>query len=196
MNTTSTSPSTAPTGPAAGSGTLARLLAADPQPERGVLRFQAETLVPAHLDRTFAFFADAANLQRLTPPWVHFRILTPMPVTMREGLEIDYRIAIHGLPMPWRSRIDVWEPGVRFVDRQLWGPYRWWRHEHRFESTDAGTRVIDDIAFVPRVRWLSRGVVARDVARIFAFRTGALARVFASDGSRPRSSALESGSGI
>jgi ligand-binding SRPBCC domain-containing protein len=166
---------------AAGSALVHRLLAGDAQPGPGVVRFHAEALLPAPLDRTFAFFADAGNLQRLTPPWVHFRILTPMPVPMREGLEIDYRIAIHGVPMPWRTRIDVWEPGVRFVDRQTWGPYRWWRHEHRFEAAGSATRVIDDIAYVPRFRWVSAGMVRRDVERIFDYRQQALARVFDGD---------------
>ena len=159
-----------------------RLLRADAQPGRGVFRFRAEALVPATLERTFAFFSNAANLERLTPPWVNFRILTPLPVVMRDGLEIDYRIAIHGVPVPWRSRIDVWEPGKRFVDRQLWGPYRWWRHEHRFEKAASGTRVIDEIEFVPRWRWVSGPLVRRDVARIFAFRQQALAREFGDRG--------------
>jgi ligand-binding SRPBCC domain-containing protein len=166
--------------PAGGPGLLRRLLAADARPGPGVVRFRAEAVLHAPLDRTFAFFADAANLQRLTPPWVNFRILTPMPIPMREGLEIDYRIAIRGVPMPWRSRIDVWEPGVRFVDRQIWGPYRWWRHEHRFEAAGSATRVIDDIAYVPRFRGVSAGLVRRDVERIFAYRRQALAGVFGS----------------
>jgi ligand-binding SRPBCC domain-containing protein len=167
--------------PAAGSVRVHRLLAADAQPGSGVMRFRAEALLPAPLDRTFAFFADAANLQRLTPPWVNFRILTPMPVVMCEGLEIDYRIAIHGVPIPWRTRIDIWEPGARFVDRQISGPYRWWRHEHRFEAAGSATRVVDDIAYVPRFRWVSAGMVRRDVERIFAYRQRALARAFEGD---------------
>jgi ligand-binding SRPBCC domain-containing protein len=148
------------------------------RPRRGHSVLHAETVVPASLDETFAFFADAANLGRLTPPWLNFRIRTPLPLTMAEGLEIDYRIVLHGLPIPWRSRIDVWEPGVRFVDRQVLGPYRWWHHEHRFEPSGRGTRVIDHIEFVPRVRWLTGALVRRDVGRIFAFRKEELVRLF------------------
>jgi ligand-binding SRPBCC domain-containing protein len=97
-----------------------------------------------------------------------------MPVVMHAGLEIDYRIVVRGLPLPWRSRIEVWEPNVCFVDRQTLGPYRWWRHGHRFESVAAGTRVIDQLEFVPRFSWISQSLVTRDVDRIFAYRRAQL----------------------
>ena len=101
-----------------------------------------------------------------------------MPLVMREGLEIDYQILLHGFPIPWKSRIDVWEPGVRFVDRQLSGPYRWWHHEHRFAPAPGGTRVIDHVEFVPRLRWATGRIVRRDVERIFAYRKDALQQLF------------------
>lgn len=137
-----------------------------------------ETLVPASLPDTFGFFSDAANLERLTPSWLRFRIRTPMPVAMCEGLEIEYRIVLHGVSIPWRTRIDVWEPGVRFVDRQLIGPYRWWRHEHRFEEVPGGTLVRDDVEFAPPLRWLTAWWVRRDVERIFDYRQEALKGIF------------------
>jgi ligand-binding SRPBCC domain-containing protein len=148
------------------------------RPAVGLTVVHDETVVPATLDETFAFFADAANLERLTPPWLEFRIRTPMPVTMAEGLEIDYRIVLHGVPIPWRSRIDTWEPGVRFVDRQVLGPYRWWHHEHRFEPVERGTRVIDHVEFLPRLHWVTGALVRRDVQRIFDFRKDELLRTF------------------
>jgi ligand-binding SRPBCC domain-containing protein len=159
-------------------GTLSRFLAADASAPLGVERLEREIIVPASLDDTFAFFADAANVQRITPPWLHFSILTPMPVEMRAGQEIAYRIRLYGLPMPWRSRIDVWEPGVCFVDRQLVGPYRWWRHEHRFETLPGGTRVIDHVDYAPRAGWLSGALVRRDLLRIFAYRHEVLRATF------------------
>lgn len=146
-------------------------LAADPSAPQHVESIHSEIIVPASLADTFAFFADAANLQRITPPWLHFSIATPMPVDMRAGLEIAYRISLYGLPLPWRSRIDVWHPGVCFVDRQLVGPYRWWRHEHRFEIVRGETRVTDHVEYAPRLRWLSGAVVRRDLRRIFEYRS-------------------------
>lgn len=150
------------------------LLASGPRPSSGLKTVHAETVVPTSLDETFAFFSAATNLERLTPPWLNFRIRTPQPIHMGEGTLIDYQIVLYGMPIPWRTRIDVWEPGVRFVDRQLAGPYLWWHHEHRFEATAQGTRVIDHVEYLPRLSMLTSAFVSRDVNRIFAFRQRAL----------------------
>lgn len=149
------------------------------RPEQGLVRLERDLVVPASPEHTFAFFSDASNLQHLTPPWLNFRITTPLPIEMREGTRIDYRIWVHGVPIPWASQIDVWEHGIRFVDRQLVGPYRWWRHEHRFEPVPQGTRVIDEVEFMPRLRWVTSRLVQRDVERIFAYRHERLRQLFA-----------------
>ena len=154
------------------------LLGARERPDGPLLHLHRAAVVPASLEETFAFFSDASNLERLTPPWLAFRIRTPLPIVMREGAIIDYRISLRGLPLPWRSRIDVWEPGVRFVDRQLVGPYLWWRHEHRFSEIDGGTRVVDDIEYLPRMRGFSRRLVERDLTRIFDYRYDSLQQIF------------------
>jgi ligand-binding SRPBCC domain-containing protein len=153
---------------------LVGLLGTGARPLSALKTLKAETVVPASRDATFAFFSDARNLERLTPPWINFRIRTPLPILMQEGTIIDYHIALYGMPVPWRTRIDVWEAGARFVDRQVAGPYVWWRHEHRFEAVAAGTRVVDEVEYLPRVAPLSSWLVARDVARIFAFRQRSL----------------------
>ena len=154
------------------------LRAMSTRPDRNLTRLRYETVVRAPLLATFAFFSDAANLERLTPRWVRFSVLTPPPIVMRAGLEIDYRIRIRGVPLPWKSRIDVWEPNRRFVDRQIAGPYLWWRHEHRFEIAGGATRVIDEVEYVPRAAWMTASVVRRDVERIFRYRQDALQELF------------------
>ena len=157
------------------------LAALDEPPRRGVQTLHSVTVVPADLERAFAFFSNASNLERMTPSWLNFQITTPAPVVMTEGTLIDYRITLYGVPIPWRTRIDVWEPGVRFVDRQIAGPYLWWRHEHLFERADGGTRVIDRVDYVPRAATLSMWMVRRDVGRIFAFRQRVLAQLLAGE---------------
>lgn len=155
------------------------LLAANERPEGPLPHIHRAAVVPASVEDTFAFFSDATNLERLTPPWLRFSISTPSPIVMREGTVIDYRISLRSLPMRWQSRIDVWEPGVCFVDRQIAGPYLWWRHEHRFERVAGGTLVVDHVEYLPRLRLLSRRLVRRDLARIFDYRRESLQRIFA-----------------
>lgn len=164
---------------------LSLALEAGQRPDERRLNILTEdTIVSASLEDTWAFFSDATNLEKLTPGWLNFTIRTPPPIEMREGTEIDYTIVLQGFPMPWKTRIDVWQPGARFVDRQISGPYLWWNHEHRFESVPGGTRVIDRVEFLPRARWITGAVVSRAVRRIFEFRRWKLQALFGDGGRR------------
>lgn len=138
--------------------------------------------LPRKVDEVFPFFADAANLQRITPPFLSFRILTPLPIEMRTGTLIDYRISLRGIPMTWRTRISVWEPNRRFIDEQLKGPYRTWIHEHTFEPADGGTLCKDVVTYdAPGGAFIHRTLVRPDLEKIFAFRQKELARIFGGD---------------
>jgi ligand-binding SRPBCC domain-containing protein len=154
-------------------------------PDGGYL-LRGECVIPRPLDEVFAFFADAANLEVLTPPWLNFRILTPRPIAMRPGCLIDYRLRVRGVPIRWQSEITAWEAPHRFVDEARRGPYKFWRHEHRFEPCDDGTRVFDAVHYgVPGgalVHWL---VVGRDVRTIFAYRQQVLAKLFPAEKRQP-----------
>lgn len=122
-------------------------------------------------DRVFPFFAAAENLQELTPPWLHFEILTPTPLPMRAGLLIDYRIRLRGLPMRWRTHIATFEPDTRFVDEQIRGPYRRWHHEHTFVARDGGTLCGDRVTYRPPLGGLLHDLfVAPELRKIFAYR--------------------------
>jgi ligand-binding SRPBCC domain-containing protein len=134
-------------------------------------QLQTRLFVARDLDTTFRFFADAGNLQRLTPPWLDFAILTPQPITMAPGTLIDYRIRVHGVPVRWRTEIAEWQPPYRFVDQQWKGPYWSWHHTHTFTSADGGTLVEDTVRYRPLGGGLvHRLFVRRDLERIFSFR--------------------------
>ena len=151
------------------------------RPPRGLGVLRREVVVARPLNETFAFFSDARNLDRLTPPWVGFKILTAGPIDMHAGTLIDYQIRIHGVPIRWRTEITAWDPPRGFTDVQLKGPYRWWHHEHRFEACDGGTRVIDEVEYAAPLPWLThRLLVTRDVERIFNYRSEALRGALAS----------------
>lgn len=152
--------------------------------------------MPVALADAFAFFADARNLEAITPPWLRFGILTPAPVTMRPGAVIDYRLNLHGVPVRWRTRIVIWEPPRRFVDVQLHGPFGAWEHTHTFESRDEGTLIHDLVRYRmplgPLGMIAHRILVARDLRRVFDFRAAAVARLLAqSPGVRPATGGAE-----
>ena len=140
--------------------------------------------LPASRDAVFSFFADPRNLERLTPPWLHFRILTPGPVDMRIGTHIDYRILLHGIPLRWQSVISDWDPPRRFVDEQISGPYRRWVHTHTFAEENGGTRVSDAVELDVLASWLTGWLVMRDLRKIFAYRHETLIRIFADQTSK------------
>lgn len=145
--------------------------------------FRAEVWLPRGLEEVFPFFADAANLERLTPAWLRFEILTPRPVPMQVGQLIDYRLRLRGIPLRWQSEITAWSPPHRFVDEQRRGPYRTWIHEHTFEERDGGTVCRDFVQYdVPGGGLVRRFFVLPDLRRIFAYREMVLRELFASGG--------------
>ena len=153
----------------------------DEPPDRSCVRkLEREQVVRRPLGEAFEFFSRAANLERITPPWLRFRLITPASVEMRAGVKIEYRLRLHGIPFGWTSLIEVWDQDIRFVDLQIRGPYRLWRHEHRFTAVDGGaaTRVEDRVDYllpVGRLGGLALPLVHRDLRRIFDYRRAAVA---------------------
>ena len=135
-------------------------------------RLTREQFVPLDIDTVFAFFADAHNLERLTPPWLKFRILTPGAITLEAGSTIDYQLKLHGIPVRWRSEITAWQPPHRFIDEQRKGPYSRWVHTHTFIPMAGGTLVRDNVEYaVPGPALVERFLVRPDLERIFDFRS-------------------------
>ena len=141
-----------------------------------------EQFIPQPLDRVWDFFSNAENLERLTPGFLNFSILTPTPIAMYAGTLIDYRIKLFGVPMKWRTEIKQWEPGANFVDQQLSGPYRLWHHQHTFEAVDGGTKMVDRVDYALPLGFLGRLAhvlfVRRTLARIFRYRYEAVDSIF------------------
>jgi ligand-binding SRPBCC domain-containing protein len=143
---------------------------------------EREQSLPHPVGHVFRFFADALNLERITPPLLRFEVVTPGPIEMRVGALIEYRLRLHGLAVDWLTHIEEWEPGVRFVDMQLSGPYRLWHHTHTFEDRNGGTLMRDVVHYVLPA-WplgeLAVPLVRHDLARIFDFRRDAVSSLLA-----------------
>jgi ligand-binding SRPBCC domain-containing protein len=144
-----------------------------------VREFRCEIRLPRPPEEIFPFFADAGNLDAITPPWLHFRIVTPRPIEMREGALIDYKLRVHGLPLSWRTLIREWNPPHHFVDEQLRGPYRQWIHRHTFEPQNGGTLARDIVHYAVPFDFVAHALfVRRDIEKIFAYRQKALRELF------------------
>lgn len=139
-----------------------------------VYQLERRQRLEASREEVFPFFAEAQNLEALTPGWLGFRIATPLPFEMREGAEIEYRIRLVGAPVRWRTRILEWDPPRGFVDRQERGPYRLWEHTHRFERAGNGVVITDRVRYALPFGPLGRAVhalaVSKALERIFDYR--------------------------
>jgi ligand-binding SRPBCC domain-containing protein len=138
--------------------------------------------VPRGLQEVFAFFSEAENLEAITPSWLHFKIIAVTPEPMQQGTLIRYSLRLHGISLRWTSEIVEWDPPRRFVDLQLSGPYKLWRHEHRFDACDGGTRITDTVNLALPFDVLGRLAykvrVRSEVRKIFAFREKKIRELF------------------
>ena len=139
-------------------------------------------IIPKPRSEVFAFFSDARNLERLTPDFLGFQIITPEPVEMKAGAIIEYSLRLYGVPLHWTTRIDTFEPETRFVDIQLQGPYKFWRHLHEFEDVEEGTRIRDAVDYEVPLGVLGTAAhvlfVRASLERIFCYRRKAVTEVF------------------
>lgn len=141
-------------------------------------------VVPHPRHEVFAFFSDIRNLERITPPRLHFKILTPLPCELAAGALIDYRLKLCGIPFQWQTCIDQFEPDDFFADTQRRGPYRHWYHEHRFSDVPEGTLIEDHVRYQlwgGPLAWPLHGLfIKRSLRKIFAFRKQAVDTLLAS----------------
>ena len=144
--------------------------------------FKQKMIIKKPLSEVFNFFSDARNLQEITPPQLDFKILTDVPLTMKENAIINFRIKIFGLPFNWKSKITNWTPPRAFTDKQQKGPYRQWIHNHIFEETEHGVLMTDEVfynlsPFIPR-SWVNKLFVRPQITKIFQYRYKMLNKIF------------------
>lgn len=133
-------------------------------------------------EELFPFFAQAENLETITPPELGFRILTPLPIAMAQGTRIDYRLRLHGVPLRWRTLIARWDPPWLFQDVQELGPWACWEHTHSFTALPTGGTLMSDHLSVQApfglLGQLAWPLLKRQVEGIFAHRERVLRATF------------------
>ncbi len=133
-------------------------------------------------EEVFDFFADAGNLERITPSELNFRIISPQPIDIKKGALIDYKLKLHGIPITWKTEITQWNPPFDFVDTALKSPYKQWIHLHTFEAGERGETIMKDIVryrlpFEP-LGDIGLFVVKRELNYIFNYRYKVIEEIF------------------
>lgn len=144
--------------------------------------YYSETVIDRPLAEVFEFFSTAENLNKLTPQALEFKILTPLPIVMKQGALIDYKLKLSGIPFYWKTEISAWNPPYSFVDKQIKGPYKIWIHEHTFKEVNGKTHMRDMVEFLSP-GWILEPIinalfVRKKVNEIFSYREKVLAELF------------------
>ncbi len=140
---------------------------------------EKEIKTDSPLDQVFEFFSNPFNLEKLTPNFLNFKILTPPPIEMKKGLHIDYQINLYGFPIGWKTEITAWDPPYRFVDEQKKGPYRVWIHEHTFEEVNGMVAIRDKVEYAVWGGKLTQKIfVKKNLKKIFDYRQEMIQKIF------------------
>ena len=144
--------------------------------------FERKQIINSPREEVFHFFADAANLERITPPELQFHIITPPPIDIKKGTLIEYQLKLRGFPIKWKTEITQWNPPHDFVDTALKGPYRQWIHLHKFEVGENGETIMEDVVryrlpFEPFGN-LAHWYVKKELNYIFDYRRKVIEGIF------------------
>jgi ligand-binding SRPBCC domain-containing protein len=136
------------------------------------------------LEEAWSFFSSPANLNKITPDDLDFRIIGSLPDRMYQGMLIRYKIKpMLNIPVDWVTEITMIEDKSFFIDEQRKGPYKIWHHEHHFKAVDEGVLMTDKLYYDIGMGFLGRIAgrvwVDKQVEKIFTFRKKKLTELFA-----------------
>ena len=126
------------------------------------------------LSEVFDFFKDAKNLEKITPEYLQFKVLSMNTKDIKEGSLINYKLKLRGIPFKWKTLISKFKENDMFIDQQEKGPYKKWVHTHTFSEVNGGTLINDHVVYKLPLGSVGRIVAGRfvknDVENIFSYR--------------------------
>ena len=146
-------------------------------------QFKSEQFLPTTIDKAWDFFSSPGNLNLITPENMRFTIKTELPEKVFTGLLISYKVS----PVPlirfnWTTKITGVNEPYYFIDEQIRGPYKIWRHEHQFREINGGVLMTDIVTYEIGkyfFGWLAGKLfVHRKVKEIFNYRYSKLEELF------------------
>lgn len=147
-----------------------------------MFEFNQQQIINAPIEKVFSFFQQPENLSKTTPAWLNFKILTPLPLTMKEGAIFEYEIKLFGFRFLWKTLISKYKPLELFVDEQNKGPYKKWVHTHSFVEINGKVIMHDHISYDlfggPLKYLLNKIFIKRSIKNIFKFRKSIFEKEF------------------
>ena len=108
--------------------------------------FKHQFIVNYPVDRVWEFYTDVKHLEIITPKEIDLKINNFTSQIIAQGQEIwcSGKIIAKRRTV-WHSKITSLKP-YEYVDEMLAGPFKKWRHSHKFQNIDGKqTEVVDEM---------------------------------------------------
>ncbi len=148
-----------------------------------IYKLERKQVLKINKENCWKFFSDPANLQKITPPDMDFKIISKLPEEIYEGQIIIYKIKLFPwIKLNWATEITHKTMGKYFVDEQRFGPYKFWHHQHIFKELENGMEVYDLVHYaVPfgfAGRLINKIFIGNKLNKIFQYRKEFLEKSF------------------
>ena len=106
--------------------------------------FIKRTAMPASAEELFAWHERPGAFERLTPSWEKVKVLEQTG-GIRDGARVLLRVGMSGpLGMTWEVAHSDYIAGRQFVDRQVRGPFAYWKHTHTMLPDGPRSSILED----------------------------------------------------
>ncbi len=146
--------------------------------------FKREQILKANINEIWDFASNPANLQKITPEYMGFEILTDnLPEKIYEGMIISYKVSpLMGIKMNWTTEITHVKEHKYFIDVQQEGPYSFWHHQHHFQENKNGILMTDILTYKPPFgifgRIANKLIIETKLNQIFDYRIKKMEEIF------------------
>lgn len=139
--------------------------------------FVKESRFSISADDLYRYHVSPGAFSRLTPPWEPVALEGP-DLGIGPGDRRTLRLGPRRLSIPWVAEHQDFVEGRQFVDVMVEGPFRSWRHTHRFEPDPetGGSRLIDHIEYKLPLNLPLGAMVRPKLKRMFTYRHRQTAR--------------------
>ena len=140
--------------------------------------------IPISIDKAWNFFSNPDNLAIITPDNMKFKTISKHHGdSMYAGQIIEYKVSpLLGIPLYWMTEITHMEDKKYFVDKQRYGPYSMWHHQHHFKVIEGGIEMTDIVHYKLPVWFLgdiaNSLFIKKQLRNIFEFRFSKVEKLF------------------